>query len=125
MFRLYTVIVDEDTHFGIINKNTFDTYLREISLNEHFKDQKFLLTSKVFLNVNSFIFKRSYYDLFKKFKIRKNDMLVEEYVDTEYMYFLKSGEYEISIKMNLLQLNDLLKTMGFCYVIDTDLPECK
>ena len=123
-----TIFVNEDTHFVVINKENYEYFLKKISIDEHQKEIKCILSSKIFLKVNAFIFKQTYYDLFIRYRIAKNEYIVEENVIYDYLYFLKKGEYEITLTMTLIQLNELLKLLGgdeFNMKDVDDLPDCK
>jgi len=43
----------------------------------------------------------------------------------KFLYFIRKGEFEVSVNKSISGLNEILKTLGWSYNIDIDLPECE
>jgi len=110
--RTATIFVEEECHFGILNKDTFDKCIREANENQKLTNLSFLLSFHLFSEFSQKFFKLHYLNLFKKMKVTIYDKLIAEGQSPISTYFIKDGEFEVSFKKSLVEINDYLKDVG-------------
>ena len=58
------------------------------------------------------LFYNKYFNLFVFMKFEPGDYIMSENEEAKYLYILKKGEYEISFKKSVGELNETIKKMG-------------
>ena len=110
--RTATIFVEEESHFGILNKDTFDKCIKEANENQKLSNLSFLLSFHLFSDFSQKYFKLHYLNFFKKLKISIYDKIITEGFPPISTYFIKDGEFEISFRKSLIEINEYLKEMG-------------
>ena len=106
--RQATLITMEDCDFGIISRDVYNRLLK--SVNEIIR-KKFYQTVyylPLFQGVARATFENYYYNFFEYKVIAKGIFLLKENEISNYIYVVNSGEYEISMKGNVMDINNTL-----------------
>ena len=106
--RQATLITMEDCDFGIISREVYNRLLK--SVNEIIR-KKFYQTVyylPLFQGVARATFENYYYNFFEYKLIAKGIFLLKENEISNYIYVVNSGEYEISMKGNVMDINNIL-----------------
>ena len=112
MKRTATIITEEDSHFGIVNKENFDKSLREAKEIQKNAKINFLLSTHVLSEFGSKYFKIHYLNFFVHTKLVIYDKIVTEGQAPTNIFFIKEGEFEVSFRKSICEINDLIKYLG-------------
>ena len=106
--RKATLITLENSDFGIISKEVYNKLLK--SVHEIIR-KKFYVTVyslPLFQGIARVTFENYYYNFFEYKVMAKGVFLLEEGKISNLIYVVSSGEYEISIKGNVIDINNIL-----------------
>lgn len=110
----YKIIAAEDTHLGLINKNIYDQYIlaEKNKLKEQHLNFLFSLTFNNFLNKAKF--EREYFDQFIFQEYFKDEVLVKENQQCEYVYFIYEGALILNCSKTYSAVDaDISKLLAF------------
>ena len=112
--RTFTAKIIQNTHLLYLKYNNFITLIndeREKIINSDIK----FLSEDFFFNIKSYLFhkdfKDKYFHYFNYVEYDYNQYIMKENEFTEYIYFLKEGNIEISMNKSLIQLHALIKEL--------------
>ena len=80
----------------------------------------FLTENFFYKTINPFIFQKKYFSEFLLCESIKGNCLFQENKVCDFLYFIKEGEIELKIEANLIELNQLIKTLVIKSNITTD-----
>ena len=105
--RAATIIVSENSHFGVIEKSDYDKIIHNVNQNHIDKIKNKLLQFYLIsdINKNSMSF---YYTQFGFVTAKVGDKLLEENKISDNLYFISQGEYSLSIRKSLLEVEKLI-----------------
>jgi CRP-like cAMP-binding protein len=106
--RTATIITEDDTHFGLIDKPSYDRCLKEINDRTKRYYLGILLSYEIFNEFSKMVFEKNYYNFFKFNKLKRGEKLITEGLHCENIFFLKQGEFLISSKKSLVDISDLI-----------------
>lgn len=106
--RTATIITEEETAFGVISKEIYDKYLKEIIERNRRSKIVEIVNCEILSGISAEDFDKNYFNHFKEFTIKQGDTLFEQGSQREEVYFLREGEIEISIKSSFPQLSNML-----------------
>ena len=106
--RSATIITEEDTYLGSLTKDSYELFFKD--LNNKSKKNLFsiVLAHEIFKEVNKTSFERKFFNLFKLKKFSRGESIVNENEMSEYIYFIKSGEYETTSKRSIYGLKEII-----------------
>lgn len=109
---MHSIITNKDTYVGVLTKMSFDLCFLDIS--EHFKNNlhSLILGSKLLKRLDSKIFKISYFSLFFHEINQKNAKILIQDQPNDYIYLIKTGDYEVSMKKSIIDMNFIIKHFG-------------
>jgi CRP-like cAMP-binding protein len=107
--RTATIVTKEDTHFGLLNKETYTQCIKEV--NEKYKKQNlnFIFNNQLFSNANKHTFLMRYYNYFVNIKFNRGKKLLLENEQIDTLYFIKDGEYDVTMNKSLHELTEIIK----------------
>ena len=106
--RTATIITEEDSYLGIMDKNLYEKYFKEANEKNKKYFLNLLMNYDIFKDFSKSHFEDKYYNNFKYLKIKNADKILKENNENKSVYFIKKGEFEISIKKSLNDLNDII-----------------
>jgi CRP-like cAMP-binding protein len=109
--RKASLIASEDTDLGVINKKSYLECLKDITDQVRKKNVAFLVSTKLFENVNKVFFQK-FLNNFSIQKISRNSKIIEEGEKPESIYIIKEGEFEVYTKKSTLMLTDIIQGLG-------------
>ena len=110
--RTATIIAEDDCHLGIINKDVFEKYVREANENKKYANINFLLSTSILSDVGHKYFKLHYLNFFVNTNLVIYDKIIIEGQSPTNIFFIKEGEFEISFKKSIVEINDLINDLG-------------
>jgi CRP-like cAMP-binding protein len=109
MYRTATVITLEECSMCYLDKNAYEKSLLEMNEKHQRTLINYFLKNPVFKGIDKKKFHMKYFNLLTLQKLNFREKLIQENEEGKYVYFLKSGEYEISFKKTLLETEDFIK----------------
>ena len=106
--RKATLITLENCDFGIISKEVYNKLLKSVHETIRKKFYKTVYSLPLFQGIARITFENYYYNFFEYKVMAKGVYLLEEEKISNYIYVVSSGEYEISIKGNVIDINNIL-----------------
>ena len=110
--RTATIITNEHSDFGTLDKVSFDLSLKEINEKEKKDIVDFFLSTKIFYLFNRKIFENKIYHLFVLKKISKNEKLYLQGHEIKNIYIIKKGDFEITKTNSLIEFKDYYDYFG-------------
>ena len=107
--RNATVLALEDTHLCYLEKEHYDLYLRPEKKDERLSSINFLYDNFFFKNINKTVFESIFFNNFIYEENPKNTILFNQYAPSDYLYFVKHGEIELTNKSSIIKINFLTK----------------
>ena len=109
--RSTSIIVGEDTHFGLINKQGYNKCLKEATEKITRNKINLLSNNTIFLDYPRRDFKKYLVNHFRVRKLHKGEkLLIENSKDSEYAYFTKLGQFDLYFEhksINMLRLLEI------------------
>jgi CRP-like cAMP-binding protein len=111
--RSATIITQEDSYFGILNKRVYDACVKDAILKVKKSNINMILNSALFNKVISFEnFEKGYYTNFVSKKFHQGLYVFKEAEKPKFLYFIKEGEFEIVMKKSIAELNLIIQELG-------------
>ena len=112
ILRNASIITLEDCHFAILDKKGFLKCLSEITEKSKKATLDFFLTNQaIFRGVDCRRFNLKFMNFFL-FHNCSNKKIIQENDVLNNIYFLKSGDFQISFRSSLSTLNEMIKNLG-------------
>jgi hypothetical protein len=107
-----SVITEEECHFGVIDKKSYEGCLKDLIEKEKKNNINFLLSNSIFCDINKSDFMNNNYILFVKNKVSIHDKIITEDMIPKSIFLIRSGEYQITMNKSILEMDEYLKSFG-------------
>ena len=105
--RTATLITSSECHFGFLSKKIFNDCLSEASIKYRKNIMQFITSTFIFSNFPQ----RSLNTFFNSFvvnRVKRGDVIMSKGDVNDKILLLKSGEYELTCKLNQIELTELI-----------------
>ena len=106
--RTATLITLENCDFGVMSKEIYFKLLKNVNDIIRRKFYSTVYSIPIFQGVTRATFENYYYNFFEYIVMAKGIYLLQEEHISNYIYIVASGEYEISMKGNIIDINNIL-----------------
>ncbi len=106
------MVTEEVCHFGTIDKKSYESCLKELNEKEKKNNINFLLSNSIFSDSNKSEFMNNNYNLFVKSKVSIHDKIISEDTVPKSIFFIKSGEFQITLNKSIIEIDEYLKSFG-------------
>lgn len=106
--RTATLISMENCSFGVINKNDYESCIKNVNEKNRKKFFTVIYSYNIFQYISRYVFEKKYFNFFKYKKCERNEILVKENEKNENMFFIINGEFELSTSRNIVEVNNLI-----------------
>ena len=106
--RTATIISNSNCYLGIINKEIFDKSLKHHSKNIVTEEINNLISFDILSTINKKLFEEKIYGEFSIKKPSIDDFIIKQNEEVSNIYFISNGQFELSIKITLSELEKLL-----------------
>ena len=107
--RNATVCTLEDTHLCYLEKEHYEQFLKADKKSQRLSSIHFLLDNFFFKELSITTFESNFFSHFIYEEKIQNYILFEQFSPSDYLYFIKSGEIELSNKSSIIQIYYLTK----------------
>ena len=106
--RNATIKTVQDTHFCYLELNHYSYYLRDEKQKLTKKEVEFLVKNFFFKCILHHQFEKKYLNYFIYEEGYKNEIIIRENTQIDYVYFIKEGSCELYINKNVLEIHDMI-----------------
>lgn len=110
--RMASIISLENTHLGVLNKESYEDCIKDVNEKVKKLSSNFLLSLPIYKNLNPSLFLKNFFHLFVLRKVNWHEKLFVEGKEPESVFIIKEGEFELNTKISNKEINHLVK--DFC-----------
>jgi CRP-like cAMP-binding protein len=107
-----TYITTEETILLFLHKKIFDKCEREAQFKLRKNNIEIILNNELFKRMNSEIFDKKYFDLFKILSKKQGNILFSQGEERKEIFFIKKGTISITSNLNYNELNKIIIEKG-------------
>ena len=107
--RNATMITSNDCDFGVLKKKAYDLSIKLCTEKVKRQNINFLLALSLFKNLTFSVMYKKYYNNFISCSFNKGTKICNMYHEINNIFFIREGDFEISIKMSFSEIIELLK----------------
>jgi hypothetical protein len=111
--RMHTIIANEDSFLISFNKKSYDVCIKDVCENYKSNMISFILSNKLFTNLDQKLFKIAYFSLFFPETIKKHQKILIQGKPNDYVYIIRNGDFEVSFIKSIMDINFIIKYYGF------------
>lgn len=111
--RTATVITTNDTILAVLKKEVFEKCVAESHDKIRQSTTNFFIHNCLFKGIDRNTFHKNYYNYFVLHHYVRGELVFNENEESNYIYFLRKGEYELNFSKSLLELNKIIKYHNF------------
>ena len=106
--RTATVLIKEDCHLGVLNKESYDISIKTAQDKERLRKLLFFTNGPIFNGIANTFFLNNYFFRFKKRIYHSGEVLFNRGEIRTKIFFIINGELQLSGKMTLKKLTDII-----------------
>ena len=106
--RTATAITEADCELGVIEKDDYLTFLREINEKARKNLINLVFSYSIFQSITKSSFETKYSHMFKYIKFERDKMIIEEKEKLTSLILVRDGEFEVTVTKNLIEINELI-----------------
>ena len=110
--RTATVIIREDCHLGVLNKEAYDISIKNAQDKLRIRNLAFFTNGPIFNGVASNYFLNNYFFRFKKRVLNTGEVLFHRGEIRTKIYFIINGELQLSAKLTLKKLTEIINYLS-------------
>ena len=110
--RTATIITKEESYFAVLSKKVYDSYLKVAQIKSRIKKMMYFTEGPIFKGLLPGTFLNKYFFRIKKMDCSKGKILFNRYDLRNKIYFIVKGEFELSAKMTLNEMNEIINELG-------------
>jgi len=113
--RQATVIIEEDTLLGYIDKHSFNVNLQEEKAKIEELEMNYLNKLILFSNIKSNNFKSFYFQKFKIHNLTKDELIVQQGYSIKDIFILREGNLNVYVNCSIMDIiNGITKMLNLC-----------
>ena len=110
--RTATVIIKEDCHLGVLNKEAYDMSIKNAQDKLRIRNFLFFTNGPIFNGIANNYFLNYYFFRFKKKIYNSGEILFHRGEKRNKIYFIISGELQLSAKLTLRKLTEIINYLN-------------
>ena len=110
--RTATVIIKEDCHLGVLNKEAYDISIKNAQDKERIRNLLFFTNGPIFNGIANNFFLNNYFFRFKKRVYTSGEVIFNRGEIRSKVVFIINGELQLSGKMTLKKLSEIIKYLN-------------
>ena len=110
--RTATIITKEKSYFAVLSKKVYDNYIKLAQIKSRIRKVLFYTEGPIFKGLSPRVFLNNFFFRIKKLECTKGKIIFNQGNKRNKIYFIVKGEFELSGKMTLKEIEDLIKELG-------------
>ena len=110
--RTATIIIKEDCHLGILNKEIYDLSIKSAQDKLRIRNVIYFLNGPIFKDVSNNYFLNNYFFRFKKRVFNQGEVLFRRGEERTKIYFIIKGELRLGGKMTLHKMTEIIEYLS-------------
>ena len=110
--RTATVIINEDCHLGVLNKEVYDLSIKTAQEKLRARNVKFFLEGHIFKNMSTNNFLNNYFFRFKKRIFNSGQTLFHRGEKRTKIFFIYRGELRLNAKLSLKKVTEIIEYLS-------------
>ena len=110
--RTATIIAKDLSYFAVLSKNVYDSYLKVAQIKSRYKKMLYFTEGPIFKGLIANTFLSKYFFRIKRMECSKGKILFNKDDLRKKIFFIIKGEFELSCKMTLYEISDVIKKLG-------------
>lgn len=98
--RTATILSEPGVSLGILTRKGFDLCIKDIQKKIQHGNIHFFQSFKIFSTLSWYLFSSKFLNFFKLQTLKQNEMLIKENNDSNEIFFVREGEFEVTAKMD-------------------------
>jgi len=107
--RNATIKTIDETHFCFLDIDHYNNFLKEEKNKISQREVKFLIANYFFNTVIESKFEKNYLNWFIYEEKQKDEFIIKENSQVEYLYFIKEGKVELTINKNVFEIENIIQ----------------
>ena len=113
--RNATIKTIDETHFCFLDIDHYNNFLKEEKNKISQREVKFLIANYFFNTVIESKFEKNYLNWFIYEEKQKDEFIIKENSQVEYLYFIKEGKVELTINKNVFEIENIIQYLKKLY----------
>ena len=110
--RTATIISKGLSYFAVLSKKVYDSYLKVAQIKSRYRKMLYFTEGPIFKGMLAGTFLNKYFFRIKKIECSKGKILFNKDDLRKKIYFIIKGEFELSCRMTLNEISDIIKELG-------------
>ena len=110
--RSATIICLEECVFGTLSCDAYSSSIKDIQTKNRRNNIKFLLSFNFFAKLGWMFFETRFFNYFTIQTVHSGEYLLTQGKHSDYVYFVKEGEFEVTTKLNEIELEKHMEFIG-------------
>ena len=110
--RTATVIIREDCHLGVLNKESYDISIKNAQHKLRVRNLAFFINGPIFNGIANNYFLKNYFFRFKKKVFKSGEVLFHRGEIRTKIFFIINGELQLNAKMTLKKLTEIINYLS-------------
>ena len=106
--RTGTIITLTDCHLGVLSRNDYTAYLRDIDAKKRKLDVNFMMSFSIFDRMNVNVFENRFFKFFTKENYPQGKNIIIQDKKVNRVFFIADGQFEIMTNLSLFKIYTLL-----------------
>ena len=119
--RTATIIIKEDCHLGVLNKEAYDSSIKNAQDKERIRNLLFFTNGPIFNGIANNLFLNNYFFRFKKRFYQSGEVIFHRGEVRKKIVFIINGELQLSAKITIKKLNEIINYLKVGKCLDDDL----
>ena len=110
--RTATIITKDKGYFAVLSKKVYDSYLKVVQIKSRYRKMLYFTEGPIFKGLMPGTFLNKYFFKIKRIECSKGKILFNKDDLRKKIFFIIKGEFELSCKMTLSEISDVIKKLG-------------
>lgn len=110
--RTATIIAKKECYFAVLSKKVYDSYIKVAQIKSRIRKVLFFTEGPIFKGITPANFLNEFYFRIKRLECHKGKILFNKGSIRNKAYFIVKGEFEISAKLTLNDIGEMIEKLG-------------
>ena len=110
--RTATIIAKKESYFAVLSKKVYDSYIKVAQIKSRIRKVLFFTEGPIFKGITPAMFLNEFYFRIKRLECQKGKILFNRGNIRSKVFFIVKGEFEISAKLTLNEIGEMIEKLG-------------